>query len=163
MELVNSAIMPGLRLRNKVLARIAVSIHWRCPEWECRRAQDTVRLPSVTNWETWQTDMLRRRSISEIVREKKYQSRAFLLLPMTFNIGVIVGPILGGLLSDPAGSYPELFGNVEFFKRFPYAAPNLLSAFILFCAWMSIWFGLEEVSGPFSYPISPPSWHGLPN
>lgn len=36
-----------------------------------------------------------RTMISEIVKEKKYQSRAFLLLPMTFNIGVIIGPILG--------------------------------------------------------------------
>jgi hypothetical protein len=33
--------------------------------------------------------------ISEIIKEKKYQSRAFLILPMTFNIGVIIGPILG--------------------------------------------------------------------
>ena len=29
--------------------------------------------------------------ISEIIKGKKYQSRAFLLLPMTFNIGVIIG------------------------------------------------------------------------
>ncbi|TKA67611.1 hypothetical protein B0A49_09265 [Cryomyces minteri] len=32
-----------------------------------------------------------RTMISEIIREKKYQSRAFLLMPMTFNVGVIVG------------------------------------------------------------------------
>lgn len=36
-----------------------------------------------------------RTMISEIIKEKKYQSRAFLILPMTFNIGVIIGPILG--------------------------------------------------------------------
>lgn len=36
-----------------------------------------------------------RTMISEIIKEKKFQSRAFLLLPMTFNIGVIIGPILG--------------------------------------------------------------------
>ena len=36
-----------------------------------------------------------RTMISEIVKEKKYQSRAFIILPMTFNIGVIIGPILG--------------------------------------------------------------------
>jgi hypothetical protein len=36
-----------------------------------------------------------RTMISEIIKEKKFQSRAFLLLPMTFNVGVIVGPILG--------------------------------------------------------------------
>ncbi|KAK0707600.1 major facilitator superfamily domain-containing protein [Lasiosphaeris hirsuta] len=85
-----------------------------------------------------------RTMISEIVREKKYQSRAFLLLPMTFNIGVIIGPILGGLLSDPAGSYPGLFGDVEFFRRFPYATPNILSAFFLFSAIVGVWLCLEE-------------------
>ncbi|KAK3349465.1 major facilitator superfamily domain-containing protein [Lasiosphaeria hispida] len=85
-----------------------------------------------------------RTMISEIVKEKKYQSRAFLLLPMTFNIGVIIGPILGGLLSDPAGSYPNLFGNVEFFRRFPYAAPNIISALFLFSAIVGVWLCLEE-------------------
>ncbi|KAM0287203.1 hypothetical protein ACHAQH_000517 [Verticillium albo-atrum] len=85
-----------------------------------------------------------RTMISEIIREKKYQPRAFLILPMTFNMGVIIGPILGGLLSDPAGSFPGLFGGVEFFERFPYAAPNLVSAVFLFMAMLSIWLFLEE-------------------
>ncbi|KAI1806040.1 MFS general substrate transporter [Daldinia bambusicola] len=85
-----------------------------------------------------------RTMISEIVREKKYQSRAFLILPMTFNIGVIVGPILGGLLSDPAGSYPDTFGNVEFLRKFPYAMPNLVSTGFLFIALSMCWMFLEE-------------------
>jgi len=84
--------------------------------------------------------------ISETVQEKKYQSRAFLLLPMTFNIGTIIGPILGGLLSDPAGSYPHLFGHVEFFKHYPYAAPNILWACFLLCAMLNVSLVLEEVS-----------------
>jgi hypothetical protein len=63
---------------------------------------------------------------------------------MTFNIGVIIGPILGGILSDPAGSYPNLFGNVNFFKAFPYATPNIVSAIFLFCAAVAVWLGLEE-------------------
>lgn len=92
-----------------------------------------------------------RTMISELVREKKYQQRAFVLLPMTFNIGVIVGPILGGLLADPAGSYPGFFGNVGFFRRFPYAAPNLVSAFFLCSAATAAWLFLEEVSRPNSY------------
>lgn len=87
-----------------------------------------------------------RTMISEIVREKKYQQRAFVLLPMTFNIGVIVGPILGGLLADPAGSYPDMFGHVDFFRQFPYALPNLVSAFFLGSAALSTWLCLEEVS-----------------
>jgi hypothetical protein len=36
-----------------------------------------------------------RTMISEIIKEKKYQSRAFLILPMIFNVGVLVGPVLG--------------------------------------------------------------------
>ncbi|KAK4154181.1 MFS general substrate transporter [Chaetomidium leptoderma] len=87
-----------------------------------------------------------RTMISEIVQERRYQSRAFLLLPMTFNVGVIIGPILGGILSDPAGSHPELFGNITFFKRFPYAAPNLVSALFLFFALLGVWLCLEEAS-----------------
>jgi hypothetical protein len=82
--------------------------------------------------------------ISEIIREKKYQPRAFLLLPMTFNIGVIIGPVLGGILSDPAGSYPSLFGNISFFIKFPYAAPNIVSSLFLFSAAVAVWLGLEE-------------------
>lgn len=84
------------------------------------------------------------RRISEIIREKKYQSRAFLLLPMTFNIGVIVGPILGGILSDPAGSYPSLFAGIAFFEKFPYATPNIVSFFFLVGAAAAVWLGLEE-------------------
>jgi MFS family permease len=64
---------------------------------------------------------------------------------MTFNIGVIIGPILGGLLADPAGTYPSIFGHIEWLKKYPYAPPNLLSAFFLFCAAMGLFFGLNEV------------------
>jgi MFS family permease len=85
-----------------------------------------------------------RTMISEIIREKKYQSRAFLLLPMTFNIGIIVGPILGGILSDPAGNYPKWFGEIDFFVKFPYALPNIVSSLLLVFAGFAVWFGLEE-------------------
>lgn len=64
---------------------------------------------------------------------------------MCFNIGVIIGPIFGGLLADPAGSYPSLFGRVAWMKKYPYAPPNLLSAFFLFTAALGVFFGLAEV------------------
>jgi MFS family permease len=75
---------------------------------------------------------------------------------MTFNIGVIIGPILGGVLSDPAGSYPGLFGNIDFFRRFPYATPNLVSAFFLLLAILGVWLCLEEASAlndPFLFSL----------
>lgn len=93
--------------------------------------------------------------ISEIVKERKFQSRAFLLLPMTFNIGVIIGPILGGLLANPVASYPSIFGphslfggqnGVWWMKRWPYALPNLVSAVFLVCSATALLLGLEEVT-----------------
>jgi MFS family permease len=64
---------------------------------------------------------------------------------MCYNVGVIIGPILGGLLADPAGSYPNIFGNVKFLKQYPYAPPNLLNAFFLLSAAIGTFFGLAEV------------------
>ncbi|RAR12586.1 MFS general substrate transporter [Stemphylium lycopersici] len=96
-----------------------------------------------------------RTMISEIIKEKKYQSRAFLVLPMTFNIGVLIGPILGGLLADPIASYPSLFGpnstfggreGVRWMKRYPYALPNLTSAAFLCLSSLAVLFFLEETT-----------------
>ncbi|KAF1850151.1 MFS general substrate transporter [Cucurbitaria berberidis CBS 394.84] len=97
-----------------------------------------------------------RTMISEIVKEKKYQSRAFIILPMTFNIGVIIGPILaGGLLANPVASYPSVFGpgsrlggkeGVQWMIHWPYALPNLMSAGFLFFSSMTILLFLEETS-----------------
>ncbi|KAK0248321.1 hypothetical protein LTS09_016500 [Friedmanniomyces endolithicus] len=87
-----------------------------------------------------------RTMISEIVLVKKFQSRAFLLLPMTFNVGVIIGPLLGGLLADPVGSYPGVFGEgyEGWMARWPYALPNVVNAGFLVCSALGVLFGLEE-------------------
>ena len=76
------------------------------------------------------------------------------ILSLTLGLGVIIGPILGGLLSDPVRSYPSTFGEnslfggengVTWLKRWPYALPNLMSAVFLFISAMGVVFGLEEV------------------
>jgi len=81
---------------------------------------------------------------------------------MCFNIGVIVGPIIGGVLADPVGSYPSLFGAGTFFggkdgvwwmRQWPYALPNLMSAIFLFFAVCGVFFGLEEVRPPNKPPF----------
>jgi hypothetical protein len=65
---------------------------------------------------------------------------------MMANIGVIIGPMLGGLTADPAANYPSLFGGIPFLEKFPYCPPNLISAIFLACAALGVFFGLEEVS-----------------
>lgn len=51
---------------------------------------------------------------------------------------------MGGLLANPAGSYPSLFGDIEWLKMYPYAPPNLVSAAILLSALIGVFFALEE-------------------
>lgn len=41
-----------------------------------------------------------RTMITEIIKEKRFQSRAFMLLPMTFNIGVVIGRFCLPVISD---------------------------------------------------------------
>lgn len=67
-------------------------------------------------------------------------------MPMVSNVGSIVGPILGGLLSDPAANYPQWFGGNKWLERHPYAPPNFLSALFLISAGFWVFFGLDEVS-----------------
>lgn len=64
---------------------------------------------------------------------------------MCGNIGTIIGPILGGIFADPAGSYPSIFGGIKWLEKYPYAPPNLLSALFLASASLAVIFALEEV------------------
>jgi len=64
---------------------------------------------------------------------------------MCSNIGSIIGPIVGGLLADPAKNYPGWFGGIKWLEKHPYAPPNFLSAIFLMSAWLWVFFGLDEV------------------
>ena len=95
-----------------------------------------------------------RTMISEIVVEKKYQPKAFLVMPVTFNVGVLIGPLLGGWLQDPVHTFPAAFGSgsalggktgVRWMTKFPYALPNLVSAMFLLGSVALVFLGLEEV------------------
>lgn len=75
---------------------------------------------------------------------------------MCFNVGVIIGPIFGGMLADPAGSYPGLFGpgsllggegGVWWMQHWPFALPNVLSAIFIFFSLIAVFLGLDEVVG----------------
>ncbi|KAM5341207.1 hypothetical protein ACJ41O_015316 [Fusarium nematophilum] len=94
-----------------------------------------------------------RTMVSEVILDKRYQSRAFLLLPMCFNVGVILGPLMSGFLAEPVTSLPSIFGpgsifggakGVQWMMEFPYALPNLVCAIILSSAALLVLLGLEE-------------------
>lgn len=71
-----------------------------------------------------------RTMVAELVREKELQPRAFSMMPLVWSIGSIFGPAFGGALANPAVKHPEIFGSWEIFRQYPFALPNIVSAFI---------------------------------
>ncbi|KAJ5466074.1 hypothetical protein N7530_009861 [Penicillium desertorum] len=94
-----------------------------------------------------------RTMIAENVKEKKYHSRAFLILPIGFNIASLFGPVMGGMLADPVKSYPRLFGpnssfgganGVQWLETYPYALPMIANFCFLSSTAALVAYGLEE-------------------
>ncbi|RFU29877.1 hypothetical protein B7463_g6485, partial [Scytalidium lignicola] len=93
---------------------------------------------------------------AEIVKERKYQSRAFLLLPLVFNSGNTLGLALGGFLAQPVKNLSWLFGpngilnfgggkdGVEWMVEYPFALPTLFNAWALSCTLLLAVLGLKE-------------------
>ncbi|KAH6637525.1 major facilitator superfamily domain-containing protein [Boeremia exigua] len=79
--------------------------------------------------------------------DKKWHSRAFLLLPVAFNVANILGPVVGGALVHPVLTHPRLFGGAyvsSVLEAFPYALPSLLCTALLFAEAGLVTVFLEE-------------------
>ncbi|KAK5671851.1 hypothetical protein QVD99_001682 [Batrachochytrium dendrobatidis] len=66
--------------------------------------------------------------LGDISSDDASRSTAYALYGSIYGISGIVGPIIGGILADPATVYPDLFGNNHFLKEFPFILPSLLGA-----------------------------------
>ncbi|KAF2688503.1 MFS general substrate transporter [Lentithecium fluviatile CBS 122367] len=59
---------------------------------------------------------------------KKTQARAFSYFAFAGNLGLFVGPFVGGALERPADKFKSTFGRVQFFHDYPYALPGFAAA-----------------------------------
>ena len=85
---------------------------------------------------------------SEAVPEDR-QKTAFSTLSGFASLGQIMGPVVGGWLSEPARQYPGSFiGKIPLLVRFPYALPNLVGAFLSVVAGIGILCWLPETGNP---------------
>ncbi len=78
-----------------------------------------------------------RTMVAEMVPERELQPKAFSLMPLVWSIGSVFGPAFGGFFAQPAKQYPNLFGNIEYFKRYPFALPNLMACCVFFISFMT--------------------------
>ncbi len=70
-------------------------------------------------------------TIRTMISEKstpKTQARAFSWFAFTGNLGIFIGPLLGGALADPAHEYSRVFGRFNFLIQYPYALPTFVAA-----------------------------------
>ncbi|KZV87301.1 MFS general substrate transporter [Exidia glandulosa HHB12029] len=72
------------------------------------------------------------------------QARAFPLLGLCWNLGCIIGPLIGGALSEPATGYPAVFGRIQFLKDYPFFLPCAVSCSLTLCSIILGYIALEE-------------------
>eukprot|EP00752_Nemacystus_decipiens_P011395 g10122.t1 len=60
------------------------------------------------------------------------------------SVGLVVGPGLGGLLSEPAKHYSTVFSESGLFGRFPYLLPNIVGASLALTGLPLVFFFLKE-------------------
>ena len=77
----------------------------------------------------------------------RVQVRGFGMMNGTFGLGLIVGPIVGGLLSRPAIQYPSTFSRTGIWGRLPYLLPCLVCALIAGLAVIAIGLWVPETLG----------------
>lgn len=94
-----------------------------------------------------------RTMVGEIAHEKRHQPLAFSTLPLFYNFGAVVGPMIGGYFATPKENNPyheDLLVN-SISEKFPYLVSNLVVAIFL---WFSLICGalfLEETHEVFKY------------
>ncbi|CAM6033384.1 unnamed protein product, partial [Sphagnum compactum] len=62
--------------------------------------------------------------ISEISNQQ-HQALGISMVGTSWGLALIIGPALGGYLSQPALKYPSVFGEGSLFARYPYFLPSL--------------------------------------
>lgn len=75
------------------------------------------------------------------------EAHAFGMIALCFSIGAFIGPLLGGMLSDPMSWAPAAFSGT-IFEQFPYLLPNLVYACVAVLALLVGVFSLEETRPP---------------
>ncbi|KAJ7582620.1 major facilitator superfamily domain-containing protein [Mycena floridula] len=65
--------------------------------------------------------------LGELTHESN-QAAAFPIIGLSWTIGNVFGPLIGGSFSNPAKRFPKIFGDSELFRQHPYLLPCAVSA-----------------------------------
>jgi len=94
-----------------------------------------------------------RTMIGEVAIERKHQALAFSTMPLIWQIGCVIGPLIGGFLSGSTIKIPIL--NKILIIKYPYALPNLFVSILLGISMLIAIFFLEETHYKHKYRYDP--------
>lgn len=89
-----------------------------------------------------------RTMIGEVAVERRHQAIAFSTMPMIFQVGCVIGPLIGGYLSGNTSKFALLKPLV---REYPYALPNLCISLLLLTSMVTAIFFLEETHYKYKY------------
>ncbi|KAH8775564.1 major facilitator superfamily transporter [Diaporthe sp. PMI_573] len=72
------------------------------------------------------------------------QAKIFSWFAFSGNLGIFIGPLLGGALADPAHQYPGAFGHIKFLHDYPYALSSLVVGLLGLISIFTSAFFIEE-------------------
>ncbi|OCH84812.1 MFS general substrate transporter [Obba rivulosa] len=73
------------------------------------------------------------------------RARGFAYLPMVWSLGSTIGPVIGGVFSNPTTRWPGIFGTTGFWAEYPYFLPCITVAYVSLTAFLIALFCLKEV------------------
>lgn len=85
-----------------------------------------------------------RTTVAEMCPWKELQPLAFSVMPMVWTVGAVIGPSLGGLLSNPLRVDPKQPRGSAFLERFPYILPNITASTFFAVGIITGWLFLRE-------------------
>ncbi|ANB13613.1 hypothetical protein AWJ20_1912 [Sugiyamaella lignohabitans] len=94
--------------------------------------------------------------IGEIAVHRQHQALAFSIMPLLWQVGCVIGPMVGGFLANPVGEHPDWFDGGDhkggffshdtylLFSDYPFLLPNIVVSSILIIGWSVAFFFLDE-------------------
>ncbi|KAG2017569.1 major facilitator superfamily transporter [Coprinopsis cinerea AmutBmut pab1-1] len=84
------------------------------------------------------------KSILAEITDKTNIGDAYALIPLMWNSGVTIGPIIGGILTRPAERWPDTLGKISLLREYPYLLPCLVASIIAFTSFAISAVALKE-------------------
>ncbi|KAF5327032.1 hypothetical protein D9619_004782 [Psilocybe cf. subviscida] len=84
------------------------------------------------------------KSVIAEITDSTNRGDAYAFMPMTWSVGQVIGPLIGGILSHPENRWPDTLGRISYLLTHPYFLPCAVSALFALLAFAFSFVCLKE-------------------